>query len=772
MLRRFDLTELRDKSSTDRAQVPKVGAQVDLYRQGATMTTGGAIAGGADLEVNVQSVGALVVGDTVIAGVSGPTLSVVTINASVSPLKVKLHNALGSSVTVKVGDRLIPTTARPAVYADPFGTTLLGSTLSTDASGRVGGYVNATPFDYTVSPSAVAIVAVTAWTFEGSSASTSWAHPAAGPGSIVLVGISWQETTASETLDSVTYGGVAMTRLGATNMVDLFYLLNPPAGPQTVLATWSGASAKGVVAGAVTLVGIDSNSPLGTLYSAQGTSTSPSVAVSGTHVNGLLLSVVAVNAVASLTTLTTSQNLLWSDKAGTSGATTRTQGGGSTAPGTGGTVSMAWTLGASKPWGILAVEALPAPARLIIDAEGTSFGHSPYGINAADYPTLKAAVDAVPPGGGTVFVPAGAYILDASDLPIVLDRAIQIIGEGVFTTSVYVNSVAGNENLNLFEIENSFCSIENMTLYGHQDPETTGTGVGVKIGDPDGATIVVVTLRNLQIYRFASYGVQVVGASEQFYGGLDESIFEAVTVAGSQSHAQFGLGRGTTTTRLVNCRAYDGVPGGPTSPTGVLCYEIINCANITLDTCEGSPPSGTHAVHIKQTTDVGNDQDGGANITIRNCDFERPERNSVAYLRAELVAGLILEGNLFYDSSTDGIVLAQCYAPLVQGNVFCAIDNWCIYLDDCRNAVLIANSYEATAAAGGARSVPNYTDGGTSTGTSVFAGGIVKPPGYPTASLPAYDAQRVPNGALCFNTTTGKLLVMSGGGWVVVGTQT
>ena len=38
----------------------------------------------------------------------------------------------------------------------------------------------------------------------------------------MLVGISWQETTASETLDSVTYGGVAMTRIGATNMVDLF----------------------------------------------------------------------------------------------------------------------------------------------------------------------------------------------------------------------------------------------------------------------------------------------------------------------------------------------------------------------------------------------------------------------------------------------------------------------------------------------------------------------------------------------------------------------
>ena len=181
MLRRFDLTELRDKSSGDRAQVPMVGARIDLYRQGATMSSGGSIAGGGDLTVDVQSVGALVVGDTVITGVSGPTLSVLAIDATDRPPTVELHNASGTSVTVIAGDRLISTTARPAVYSDPFGTTLLGSTLYTDGSGRVGGYVNATPFDYTVSPSAVTVGGVTSRTFEGSSATTRGVIPPQGP---------------------------------------------------------------------------------------------------------------------------------------------------------------------------------------------------------------------------------------------------------------------------------------------------------------------------------------------------------------------------------------------------------------------------------------------------------------------------------------------------------------------------------------------------------------------------------------------------------------
>ena len=62
--------------------------------------------------------------------------------------------------------------------------------------------------------------------------------------------------------------GVAMTRLGSGSLVDLFYLLRPPIGPQTIQATWSGTNAKGVVAGAVSLAGVDFVNPLGTLHSA------------------------------------------------------------------------------------------------------------------------------------------------------------------------------------------------------------------------------------------------------------------------------------------------------------------------------------------------------------------------------------------------------------------------------------------------------------------------------------------------------------------------
>ena len=100
-LRRLSITTLHDKTSFDRTQVPMVGAQIDFYRQGATVKTGKSIAGGADDSVDVLAVGALLVNETVKVGVSGPTLTVVSIVTASNPPSV----ATANMVTARFMDR-------------------------------------------------------------------------------------------------------------------------------------------------------------------------------------------------------------------------------------------------------------------------------------------------------------------------------------------------------------------------------------------------------------------------------------------------------------------------------------------------------------------------------------------------------------------------------------------------------------------------------------------------------------------------------------------
>ena len=71
----------------------------------------------------------------------------------------------------------------------------------------------------------------------------SWSHTTSGDNRIILVTISWQESTGLETLDSVTYDDKPMTLVCANGLVSVYALLDPPTGSNTVLATWSGSSA-------------------------------------------------------------------------------------------------------------------------------------------------------------------------------------------------------------------------------------------------------------------------------------------------------------------------------------------------------------------------------------------------------------------------------------------------------------------------------------------------------------------------------------------------
>ena len=93
--------------------------------------------------------------------------------------------------------------------------------------------------------------------------SYSFSHTTTGTGRLLFVGVA--QTDANVNVDSVTYNGVAMTKITtATQLLlteaTIFYLVAPTSGTNTVAVTLSGAADS--VAGAVSLTGVTQLNPL------------------------------------------------------------------------------------------------------------------------------------------------------------------------------------------------------------------------------------------------------------------------------------------------------------------------------------------------------------------------------------------------------------------------------------------------------------------------------------------------------------------------------
>jgi hypothetical protein len=138
-LRRFDITVLRSKTDADSTQTTLSSARVDFYRQGATVSASVTVPPTTPTVANVYDLGSLTNGSVVTAGIGGPQLSVS--GTPTSPTQVTIVNNTGADVRLYAGVRLILQTSRPNVYADPFGTSSLGNSVTADANGRATGYI-------------------------------------------------------------------------------------------------------------------------------------------------------------------------------------------------------------------------------------------------------------------------------------------------------------------------------------------------------------------------------------------------------------------------------------------------------------------------------------------------------------------------------------------------------------------------------------------------------------------------------------------------------
>lgn len=151
VLKRFEILVLKDKGGGDKSQIP-TAAQVDFYRQGATLSALALLESGTPTEVDVYDRGSLAAGDTVQRDTSAsPTLTVGTHPSNAKKLLVTYSGPGELEIDAEV--RLVPTNNRPKVYLDPSGASATSNSYITTSSvdGRGGCYIAAYRFDYIVS---------------------------------------------------------------------------------------------------------------------------------------------------------------------------------------------------------------------------------------------------------------------------------------------------------------------------------------------------------------------------------------------------------------------------------------------------------------------------------------------------------------------------------------------------------------------------------------------------------------------------------------------
>ncbi len=110
--------------------------------------------------------------------------------------------------------------------------------------------------------------------------SHSWSHTCSGVNRCLYVGLSFNGGSGYPTNVSVTYNGVAMTKLYGTSgstFLYLFRLVNPASGVNTISVTWTTNCV--LIGGGASFAHVNQVTPDDVVASASGSSTTPSVNV-------------------------------------------------------------------------------------------------------------------------------------------------------------------------------------------------------------------------------------------------------------------------------------------------------------------------------------------------------------------------------------------------------------------------------------------------------------------------------------------------------------
>jgi len=184
--------------------------------------------------------------------------------------------------------------------------------------------------DITQNPIAVDSVATTTGTC--ASGTVSWQHTVGATANdrLLIVGVSTGDNTASALPTSVTYGGVALTARGGDNagttQDQIYTLLAPARGTNTITLTFAGGTSCFVVAGSVSYTGVNQGTPIGAVVAATETGNTPLLATVTVPVQrgDKVFAVLSSNTATSATPVQSGVTARWSALNGTEYGTAET----------------------------------------------------------------------------------------------------------------------------------------------------------------------------------------------------------------------------------------------------------------------------------------------------------------------------------------------------------------------------------------------------------------------------------------------------------------
>jgi len=222
-------------------------------------------------------------------------------------------------------------------------------------------------------------------------------------------------------------------------------------------------------------------------------------------------------------------------------------------------------------------------------------------VNVLDFPTFQAAHDALPEGGGTIFVPQGTY--DSSSpagafTGLVVTKAVSIVGEasGLQTAiSVILHNMSGYKDIDAiyFNIGGG-ASVRNIALTWPGGTPLAGDGRGIRWYVPGNTVrLAGLTIENVLVHLSPNWSFEFScdGHDENYVSKLEMtgcSAYEA------QSGGSLFLGGAGTNNNFINRCEFDGPGFGG-------YHNVIGCSvtqgSSTVTAPNGTAFSGTPGVH-------------------------------------------------------------------------------------------------------------------------------------------------------------------------------
>jgi hypothetical protein len=234
-------------------------------------------------------------------------------------------------------------------------------------------------------------------------------------------------------------------------------------------------------------------------------------------------------------------------------------------------------------------------------------------FNAQDMGGIQAAIDALPDAGGTVYIPAGTYLLTAG---LQLNRpGVTLLGDGVAT----IIRPQTTNTFNLVTVNATHCQIRNLVLDGQWTSSSSGSysclvmnGLGVS-----GHVVLQSFLENLSLLNAPKHGLLLVdmilftAINCEFVANAGDG----VRISASSAHT------GITTLRFISCvMSANGGRGLRATPDGA----VFGVTNLTLFSCtfqsnrSGLGSSEGNAIEVNTSIQT----------TLQACYFEQAGASS------------------------------------------------------------------------------------------------------------------------------------------------